>query len=138
MAKDGKDVAIRYFACNALSNMHAVTHTRRCFKKSNECYADLPDLPELNSKLLISNEPEIWSDAVGMKEERHMFKIIPKRALGDLYMNAHNPDLTKILGCNTNVMMGMNGRLVFYVTGYNAKKNQPEEREAYMRQYPEY
>jgi hypothetical protein len=41
--------------------------------------------------------------------------------------------LTSTLGCNTNVMVGMNGRAVFYVTGYNAKSQQKEERVAYEK-----
>jgi hypothetical protein len=46
-------------------------------------------------------------------------------------MNTHNPALTSLLGYNSNVLVGMNGRSVIYVTGYNAKSQQREERNAF-------
>jgi len=57
-----------------------------------------------------------------------MFRFEPRREVEDVFMNVHNPTLTSLLGCNNNVMVGMNGKLVFYVTGYNNKKTQKEER----------
>jgi hypothetical protein len=48
-------------------------------------------------------------------------------------MNVHSPILTKAFANNTNVLAGMNGPVVFYVTGYQAKKQQKEERYAYTK-----
>ena len=62
-----------------------------------------------------------------------MFRLQPHRAVEDAFMNTHNPTITTLLGCNNNVMVGMNGRLVLYVTGYNVKSQQKEERVAFEK-----
>ena len=48
-------------------------------------------------------------------------------------MVTHNPSITTLLGCNNNVMVGMNGQLVLYVIGYNVKSQQKEERVAFEK-----
>ena len=131
MEKSPKDKALRYFAMNALVNLHTVTHASRCFKKGSECYANLPE-PKFNETTITHNEEyDIWYDYLGHTSKRYMFKISPKREAEDAFMNTHNKTLTLILGCNTNVMVAMNGCSVFYVTGYNAKSNQKEETAAF-------
>ena len=60
-----------------------------------------------------------------------MFQFQPKRLVEDAFINTHNPAITLLLGVNSNVMVGMNGRSVIYVTGYNAKSQQKEERSAF-------
>ena len=47
--------------------------------------------------------------------------------------NLLSPTITTLLGCNNNVMVGMNGRLVLDVTGYNVKSQQKEERVAFEK-----
>ena len=128
-------VARRYFASNALVNVHRVTHANRCFKKGAECYANIPavESPATNILYCDPEEFDIWSDCWGNKERRWMFRFEPKRFIEDAFMNVHNPTLTKLLGCNNNVMVGMNGRCVFYCTCYNCKKTQKEERETFER-----
>jgi hypothetical protein len=61
------------------------------------------------------------------------FHFEPSRLVQDAFMNTHNPPITSLLGCNSNVMVGMNVRRVLYVTGYNVKSQQKEERVAYER-----
>lgn len=123
--------ALRYFSTNALVNLHAVTHATRCFKKGSECYANLPEQANAKVTIQYTDEVDVWSDYVGHKENMSMFRICPGRYPEDSWMNAHNPVLTNILLCNTNVMVAMNGCSVFYVTGYNAKSNQKEENAAF-------
>jgi Helitron helicase-like domain at N-terminus len=126
-----EEQALRYFAANALVNIHSVTHANRCFKKGSECYANLPE-PECHGVQIEYNiDPDIWSDWMGHKHKRYMFRIYPDRQAEDAFMNSHNPTLTQLLCCNTNVMVAMNGASVFYVTGYNAKSNQKEEKAAF-------
>jgi hypothetical protein len=48
--------------------------------------------------------------------KRWMFRLQPNRPISAVYMNTQYPNLTCLLGCNNNVMSGMNGRLVLYVT----------------------
>ena len=126
-----KSKALRYFASNALTNVHFVSHSTRCFKKGSECYANLPDAVTLNEEIIYNDESDLWSDWLGRKEIRWMFRLQPHRPISTVFMNTHNPTLTSLLGCNNNVMLGMNGRLVLYVTGYNVKSQQKEERFAF-------
>ena len=62
-----------------------------------------------------------------------MFRFQPKRNIEDAFINTHNPIITSLLGCNNNVLVGMNGRAVFYVTSYNVKSQQKEETLAYEK-----
>jgi hypothetical protein len=131
--EDGDETtrARRYFASNALVNVHLTKHTRRCFKKGALCYANLPDAVSNEIQIQYSSECDIWSDWTGRKEKRYMFSFKPQRKQEDAFTNTHNSTLTCLLGCNTNVLVGMNGKSVFYVTSYNAKSQQKEENLAY-------
>ena len=130
---DSYSKSIRYFAANAISNVHAVSHASRCFKKGPECYANLPDRACSDASIFYSDEPDIWFDWMGNPEPRYMFRLYPERQIEDAFMNTHNPMLTSLLGCNTNVMVAMNGCSVFYVTNYNIKSQQKEERAVFQK-----
>jgi hypothetical protein len=127
------DQSIRYFAGNAITNVHLTKHTQRCFKKGNECYANIPDgISE--SDIIVYNEAcDSWSNWCGIKENRWMIRFQPKRFIEDAFMNVHNPAITKLLMCNNNVQIGMNGRSVLYSTGYQVKSQQKEERHAFEK-----
>jgi hypothetical protein len=60
-----------------------------------------------------------------------MLRFQPKHQIEDVFMNIHNSILTKLLLCNNNVQLGMNGRSILYCTGYQAKSQQKEERHAF-------
>ena len=133
MSKTDEEQSLRYFASNALVNVHLTTHASRCFKKGPECYANLPEQSSESIKIVYNDKCDMWSDWFGNKEARWMFRFEPRRAVQDAFMNTHNPSITSLLGCNSNVMVGMNGRLVLYVTGYNVKSQQKEERVAFEK-----
>ena len=128
-----KEKAVRYLASNALVNVHCVTHCNRCFKKGSECYTNLPERVFDKTKIVYCEEPDVWCNWLGVKEYRCMFRFYAKRSIEDAFMNTHSPGLTSMLGCNTNVIMGMNGRSVFCVTGHNVKSQQKEERAAFEK-----
>lgn len=130
---DASEESLRYFVGNAITNVHLTTHANRCFKKGAECYANLPDGVSETEKLIYSEEYDVWSDWCGNKEKRHMLRFQPKRLIEDVFMNIHNPMITKILLCNNNVQIGMNGRSVLYSTGYQVKSQQKEERVAFEK-----
>ena len=123
--------AKRYFASNALTNFHLPTHTNRCFKKSPECFANLPDQSFPDTTIKFHPEIPAWTDWMGNKSYKAIFRIYPKRNLEDAFMNTHSEIVTKLLGTNNNVSAGLNGSSVFYCTGYNTKSQQKEEREAF-------
>ena len=123
--------ALRYFASNALTNVHLTTHSKRCFKKGSECYANLPDAVCDTAKIMFNPEIDCWTNWYGEKEARTMFRFQPRRPIDSVFMNTHNPDLTKLFGSNNNVLCGMNGRSVMYVTGYQVKSQQKDEARAF-------
>ena len=127
------EIAGRYFVNNALVNIHSCFHATRCFKHRVECFANLPELPSEHNTLHFKEASDKWFDFKGSHELRYMFRFYPKRNIEDVFMNVHSPILTKAFANNTNVLAGMNGPVVFYVTGYQAKKQQKEERFAYTK-----
>ena len=131
---ESKDIiAFRYFVSNALVNVHLPCHATRCFKKGPECYANLPDSVTPKTQIVFEDESDLWADCFANRERRFMFRFYPMRDIGDVFMNTHSPILTNLLLTNTNVMFGMNGQSVFYVTGYNIKAQQKEENYAFER-----
>jgi hypothetical protein len=125
--------SIRYFVGNAITNVHLTNHTQRCFKKGPECYANLPDGVSDSYRLVYNKDYDLWSNWCGMKEPRFMLRFQPKRFIEDAFMNVHNPVITKLLMCNNNVQIGMNGQSVLYSTGYQVKSQQKEERLAFEK-----
>jgi hypothetical protein len=133
MDRTDYEQSIRYFVGNAITNVHLTKHTQRCFKKGAECYANLPDGISESYSLVYNKEFDIWSNWCGIKEPRFMVRFQPKRLIEDVFMNVHNPVITKLLMCNNNVQIGMNGRSVLYSTGYQVKSQQKEERVAFEK-----
>ena len=131
--RSAKEVATRYFVNNVMVNIHSPFHATRCFKKGCECYANLPELPSEHNTLHFKDESDEWFDYKGNQKRRYMFRFSPKRNIEDVFMNVHSPVLTKAFASNTNVLAGMNGPVVFYVTGYQAKQQQKEERSAFTK-----
>jgi hypothetical protein len=133
MERNDYEQSIRYFAGNAITNVHLTKHSQRCFKKGSECYANLPDGISESDVIVYAHEYDIWSDWCGNKEKRIMLRFQPKRLIEDVFMNIHNPMITRLLMCNNNVQIGMNGRSVLYSTGYQVKSQQKEERNAFEK-----
>ena len=131
VSRDNIYKAKRYFASNALSNFHLPNHTSRCFKHGNECYTNLPEKPFEKTFIQFDEEKHSWSNWCGEVSKKGIFRLYPKRKLEDAFMNVHNKSITTMLGFNNNVLAGLSGSSVFYTTGYNAKSQQKEEREAF-------
>ena len=129
--QDPRQIAIRQFIHNVKVNIHNHKHATRCFKNHVECFANLPERPINKGQLHFKDDPDDWFDFLGRRENRYMFRYYPKRYIQDVFTNVHSPVLTKCFAYNTNVTPAMNGPAVFYVTGYQAKKQQKEERDAY-------
>ncbi len=125
--------SMRYFVGNVITNVHLTKHAQRCFKKGPECYANLPDAVSESYKLVYMKEVDIWSNWCGLIQKRSMVRFQPQRLIEDAFMNVHNPVITKLLMCNNNVQVGMNGRSVLYSTGYQVKSQQKEERHAFEK-----
>ena len=55
---------------------------------------------------------------------------IPRRSIGDQFMNVNNDIATTVLACNNNLVLG-DRACFFYVTLYSTKHNQKEESVTY-------
>jgi hypothetical protein len=75
--------------------------------------ANLPDGVSDTAMLVYNPEPKFWSDWKVTKEKMYMVGFQPKCTIGDVFMNVHNPMITKLLMCNNNTQVGMNGRSIF-------------------------
>ena len=75
----------------------------------------------------------MWSDWTGQMVRKHLFEVKLVRKIQDCFTNVHNQLLTLLFLCNNNVLTAMTGAAVLYVTGYQFKKNQKEERVAFER-----
>ena len=113
--------------------MHLTTHASRCFKKGYECYGSLPDVICDSVQIIYDEEFSNWSDWLGNKSKRYIFRLQPHRRVEDTFMNCHNKSLTELLCCNTNVLLGISGRILHYVTCYHSKAQQKEENRAFEK-----
>ena len=70
--------SIRYLAGNTITNVHLTKHTQRCFKKGDECYANIPDGTSDKYVLVYNQEYDLWSDWCGFKQKRWMLHFQSK------------------------------------------------------------
>ena len=106
-------------------------HSKRCFKKDKTCYADIPAEPCERTEIEFSETTSDWATWDGRKVLKKLFRVKLQRKVEDVFTNIHNPLLTQLFLCNNNVLIAMTGAAVLYVTGYNVKKTQKEERLAF-------
>ena len=115
---------------NIRFNEHDWKHKESCFKKSIECRYNFPKSPNEMFDLVFAEETAEcnWCVVYGCGKDlkARAFTIEPKRSLGDLFMNTHNPAVSTLLGFNNNVTSG-NRDAMYYITMYTTKKNQDEE-----------
>lgn len=130
----------RLFVFNANFNLHASEHARRCFKRGMECFANLPMPCCKKTKLnfekstftpAATTEIESWFDYLGSKFPVHLFSVERLREMESCFMNTHNAITTLIFGCNNNVTSGVMGKGVIYMTCYNAKATQDDDKESF-------
>jgi hypothetical protein len=65
------------------------------------------------------------------KTERVPFSTETERHPFDVFMNQYHPQLSEVLGCNTNVQCGTDGGHLIYVTLYLLKLTNNEDKFAY-------
>ena len=130
--RSGVRRAKRRFYVDVMCNNHSVTHDPRCFKKARLCYSYFPVEPQDQFEIQFSEEKDtVWADYLGRKMHGRIFEGRHERKLEDCYGNTNNPVLTSLFCCNNNIITTMTGKAVLYVTGYNVKKQQKEERLAF-------
>ena len=118
---------------------HECKHRHSCFKKTCECRFMFPfatcSETYIHEDKGFEDENEItWHDLDlnGTYRKMAPWMVIPKRQMGCQYVNVHNPTLSKIFNCNTNVQVGDPFHM-YYITLYNLKSTQEEDSERSKR-----
>ena len=128
-----RKTSTRLFVAKALTNIHNVRHSPRCFKKGCVCYTKFPIEPIEKTIVSFAEESTQWTDFDGTPTAKWIFEVQLKRNIQDAYTNVHNRLLTMMFLCNNNVLAAMTGAAILYVTSYSSKKTQKEERMAFEK-----
>ena len=123
--------------CHLHFNEHDWKHRPGCFKKGCECRFDFPRWVQGMFDLIFAEEDSTatWYTIYGSRPDLKAsgFSLVSTRGVSDVFMNAHNKAVCTVLGYNNNVSSG--GRdMIYYVTLYNTKSNQQEERFPFFKQ----
>ena len=116
-------------------NEHDYRHRMSCFKKSCECRFLFPRLPQDNFDITFNktNADSVWYKVFG--ETPHLlsrgFSVETPRCISDLYLNTHNPVISRLLGYNSNITIGSHS-LIYYCTLYTSKGTQKEEKYPFL------
>jgi hypothetical protein len=123
------------FILNYVRNLHNSNHNRSCWKKGSSCRFLLPKLPSANPTGVHFHDDLLSSHTQwqGCQISRRLFQVIPKRAHCDAYVNAHHSWTSIVLGCNTNIQIGLGGKHIMYCTLYTGKSTEKEDSERYLR-----
>ena len=109
-------------------NNHLSHHTRTCFKKGDECRANLPDLEEPMTRVDWSEKKYTQYDWKGKEFEQHNITVRPKRHKQDAYTNTYCKAVSWSKGAaNSNVSITTGCRSCIYCSCYAAKKTQKED-----------
>ena len=119
--------AARFVA--ALRNLHNLNHCTACFKKGGECRMKISNLPFEKTTLVFDEHYTNWYDWKGNNRARQLFHVGHKRSRADVMMNIHNRAASNLFACNTNVVAGVGGGSVMYMTCYVLKNTQNEDNE---------
>ena len=122
------------FVTNTLRNIHKSKHTISCFKNNKyECRMKLPLKPSEEYNVLFEEKSKNWYDWKGNKTERNLFVLEQKRQFIDCFVNTYNEVASATIGCNTNVVPGVDGGSIIYCTLYVSKNEQEETKTNYAR-----
>ena len=122
---------IRHHIATSTMNEHDCGHRPSCFKYGSECRYAFPkpvnDVSGVVDEQECASMATVWRSLWRDDESVYPFVAKTKRGMGSQYLNTHSEEITKILGCNSNIQMG-SPRCVFYVIHYTTKSTQKEDR----------
>ena len=93
----------------------------------------LPMKKSLNDNVYFDPKSKDWFDWKGNKHKRELFVLELKREIIDSFVNMHNEVASAVMGCNTNVVPGVDGGSIIYCTLYVSKNEQKETKDNYVR-----
>ena len=119
---------------------HDHKHRKSCFKKGDECRANLPkescEETILFEEFTLEDAPpdEIarWYNTDGSYDETVPYLIQLRRNQGSQFLNTHSVPASTVFSCNTNVQIG-SACHIFYTTNYAFKDTSSEDSERFIR-----
>ena len=131
-SKDLFSYQLRHPLLQLRFNYHDHNHRPSCFKKGCECRFHLPRPFTMEPEIYYDeNNMYDWYNIDGTKRGICRYEYMPRRNIGDQFLNVNNDVASCVLGCNTNI--GLADRSCFYyVTMYSSKQNQKEEKKVFL------
>jgi PIF1-like helicase/Helitron helicase-like domain at N-terminus len=115
-------------------NHHLGEHTKTCFKKGDECRANLPDKKEHHTHILYSErkyEVFHWTGELQLKPN---ITIRPERLPQDAYTNSYSKAISWCKApSNSNASVTVGARATIYASCYSTKGTQKEDTSEYKR-----
>ena len=105
----------------ALRNLHNCDHCNKCFHGHKECRMKIPNKQCENDYLFFEDQKTNWYTWNGEKKDIHLFVREQQRTHEDSFVNVHNEYASMAFGCNTNVIYGVDGGSIIYLTKYVSK-----------------
>lgn len=113
-------------------NQHAWEHRKTCFKKGDECRANLPSTTQDEFELDFDEEKDVNWPMVNCNDwSVFPFAVLPKRIFADQYLNVFNKHISDLFGCNNNIQIGDLAHL-FYNTIYGSKSTQRDDTRSFL------
>jgi AAA domain len=113
---------------NELYNHHLAHHTKTCFKKGDECRANLPECAEDVTQIIRSPIPYEGFTWTGEPMALTNITIRPRRRPQDAFTNTYSPHITNSRApANSNIQLTTGARSCIYATCYTFKPTQAED-----------
>jgi len=120
------------FLVTALRNHHRQNHVSACFKPGEcECQMKIPSRKCETTTLRFEKDPVDWYEWNGKNTSRHLFICEHKRSHCDCFVNRYNEVISKVFNCNSNILTGLSGGAMLYITMYASKNNFDEDTKDY-------
>jgi hypothetical protein len=122
------------FLTTALRNLHKENHSRKCFKdECVECRMKIGSKESLETNIIFNNDEVDWYDWRGNRSTRNLFVCEHQRKHQDSFVNIHSEVASKLDNMNSNMITGLSGASIMYVTCYASKNTYKEDTADYAK-----
>ena len=113
-------------------NEHDFNHRPSCFKKGPECRFHIPKPKNEDWLVYFGDEESKWYLVQGGYKKVTSFDIVPKRLMGDQFLNVFCPTVSGVFGYNSNIQIGDVAH-IYYNTLYGSKSTQDDDTKDFIK-----
>ena len=113
-------------------NEHDFNHRPSCFKKGPECRFHIPKPKNEDWLVYFGDEESKWFLVQGGYKKVTSFDIVPKRLMGDQFLNVFCPTVSGVFGYNSNIQIGDVAH-IYYNTLYGSKSTQDDDTKDFIK-----